>query len=87
MKLEIVPYTNQPRLKKGQAYFTMMRGETRLKKVLWIKCFECGQEVLVMNHQIYENPDGTITIQPSLVCPTEGCTAHYYIENSNIRKV
>ena len=39
-------------------------------------CPNCGQLGSLTNHEIHK--DGLVT--PSVVCPTEGCTFHDYIQ-------
>ena len=80
MKIEIVSHDKRYKLKPGQAYLTKLDD----KAALWYCCHVCKEEILVSDHQITQNSDGTITVTPSLVCPTEGCTGHYFITNSEI---
>ena len=85
MKLELVTELNAV-LKKGQGYLTNLIQDGIKNRALWYCCHHCGDDILVSDHTITENDDGTITIEPSLVCPTEGCSGHFFIEKSEIRE-
>ena len=67
-------------MKKGQGHFSKLDG----KEVFWYCCHECGNDILISDHTITHHSDGTFTVLPSLVCPTEDCTGHYHIRNSEI---
>lgn len=61
----------------------------QMEATWYIACPECGGRASLASHQITENPDGTLTISPSLLCPgnypPQRCTAHYFIERNQIR--
>ena len=69
-----------PELKKGEAYLTKLDG----KQAIWYCCHECGEDILISDHIITGTIETGITVNPSLVCPTEGCSGHYWIKNSEI---
>jgi len=71
-------------LEKGQAYFSNLRQGDKVKEVLWLCCYKCGEDGLLSDHTITKNPDGTITVSPSIVCPNDKCDGHYHIKNSEI---
>ncbi len=76
---------SNPVLKPGEAYISNLVEKDRfVKKFLWIACYLCGLEAPTLSHTLTENSDGTVTISPSLMCPKEGCPAHYYIRNSKL---
>lgn len=68
-------------LNPGQAYITSLDGE----EAIWYCCHVCEEIILINDHKIIHESDGTITIEPSLVCPTEGCTGHYWMKHSEIQ--
>lgn len=86
MKLELIVGELPPVLKKGQGYLTNLLKDGIRNKALWYCCHHCGNDILVSDHTITENEDGIITISPSLVCPTIGCSGHFFIEGSEIRE-
>lgn len=81
MKIKIVEaQSGRWKMNPGEAYLSKLDG----KPVMWYCCHLCKEEILVSDHKITHNPDGTITVTPSLVCPTLGCSGHYFITNSEI---
>lgn len=78
MKIEI--FDKARSLGKNQAHWSNLDG----KRVLWLGCYKCGQMALLSDHTITENSNGTITVEPSIVCPNEKCDAHYHIRNNEI---
>ena len=80
MKIEILPYSQT--LGKNQAHWSRLDG----KRVLWLGCYKCGEMGLLSDHKITEHEDGTITVEPSIVCPNEKCDAHYFIRKSEINE-
>jgi len=81
MKVDFIkPNIGYKILNKGQAYITSLDG----KEAIWYCCHVCGETILINNHKITHEIDGTITTDPSLVCPTPGCTGHYWIKHSEI---
>ncbi len=54
----------------------------------YIACPACGGKASLINHEVTENADGTITLSPSLRCfgsIATPCAAHYFVENNQIR--
>ena len=84
MKLDLVAPEKRFILKPGEGYVTNLTTDGITKRVLWMCCTVCEQTILASDHTITEHSDGTITIEPSLVCPTEGCTAHFFIKRNVI---
>lgn len=85
MKIELIEqYPTNTDLQKGQGHLTRLTKDNKTSLALWYCCHECGEDILVSDHTITINPDKTITVNPSLVCPTEGCTGHYWIKNNEI---
>ena len=76
-KLELMP--EPVGLKPGQAYWTNYDGI----RCLFLTCYKCGAGGFTSLHKNTENPDGTITLDPSVMCPAD-CGAHYYIRDSKI---
>lgn len=48
-------------------------------------CAKCCREARLSEHNAMIETDFTMTIHPSIVCPFEGCGAHYFIERSKVR--
>lgn len=44
-------------------------------------CF-CGHQIGARDHRILKQEP--LTLEPSLVCPEEGCGAHFYVRNGAI---
>jgi len=86
MKIDLIPWRNgQDKLNPGEGYLTKLEQNGVVKLAMWYCCHICHEEVLVSDHNVTMNPDGTVTVTPSLVCPTKGCTGHYFITNSEIQ--
>ena len=85
MKIRVIEndYEENPLEPYDLILTTITIGEQRISGA-WYCCHKCKEEILINGHTIIQNPDGTITITPSLVCPTEGCTGHYHITNSEV---
>jgi hypothetical protein len=50
----------------------------------WLNCYKCGIVANLGSHTSVEVKDGIVTINPSILCPREGCGAHYFITNGII---
>lgn len=87
MKIRLVG-SGDDLMNKGDLQLTTII-DTNLKgvKAAWYHCHHCDEDILIKDHQIQQLPDGTISITPSLVCPTEGCKGHFYITNSEVLDV
>ncbi len=82
LKIEIVPWEQgRAKLNPGEGYLTKLDN----KLAMWYCCHLCKEIILISDHAITQNPDGTLTVTPSLVCPTAECTGHYFITNSEIK--
>jgi len=72
-------------LEKGQGYLSRLTDNHVTSLVFWYCCHVCGEVILVKDHIITVHLDNKISIDPSLVCPTETCNGHYWIKNNEIQ--
>ena len=49
----------------------------------WLRCHKCGISANLGDHEVTIN-NGSITISPSIMCPVQGCGAHYWIKDSEV---
>lgn len=89
MRIEILGESHPDKdAEPGQAYWTKLTDKSKgyvRKRVLWLSCHKCGEVGLLSDHTITEHEDGTITVEPSIVCPNDKCDAHYFIRNNEIQ--
>jgi len=86
LRLEIVknPDVFGGEVKPGQAFWAIAHFENRIKPHLYVCCPKCGQLAATTEHKAIIEADGTVTIEPSLQCPINGCPAHYWIKAGEI---
>ena len=73
-------------MRRGDAqiiYWEMPNKES--KRCLLLSCYNCGCLAYTIDHKHDWFQDGTVTVEPSLIC--QRCDTHYYIEANKIRKV
>lgn len=86
MKIEIIAnidgktISNIDKMTKGQAQQVFWDD----KPCLLLTCYKCNFHAFTSSHNHTFHEDGTVTLTPSVVCPKEGCDAHYYIRKSEI---
>ena len=84
MKIELVDPQKHINLKSGQGYLNFLNDAGTRKRILWYCCHHCKGTILASDHTITEHDDGTITLEPSLVCPTENCSGHFFIKKNEV---
>jgi len=71
-------------MKPGEAYKVKWHIENsdQTKDILVVCCYKCGKTGWTMEHDHQWHDDGTVTINPSMLCPH--CNAHYFVRASQI---
>jgi len=72
------------RMQKGQAQRINFQVGNSSQPCLLICCYKCGYIAFTSKHSHEWHEDGSVTLSPSVVCPSTVCDAHYWIKNSDI---
>ena len=90
MKVTVIQYPKNdwmPKTQPGAPYLFVLSSPydpAKPNSKYWLRCYKCGLTANLGLHEVQITGDN-VTISPSILCPREGCGAHYWIKDSQIQ--